>query len=176
MLCPIASVLGGRHTWFADAGICILHLVQFPQGFETQDSELICSSFVRASCWSSRGWQWMRSVRVRSGAHGDLESARWLMHWREAEGGRLTGVRQRRHRGEDEALMRTGRMTIASSIEASRSSSSGLLDDYDGTKQGTNEALMLSAQRSSIIPSFLPQCMYSPSSFLCSSILTFSAS
>jgi len=41
------------------------------------------------------------------------------MHWREAEGGCLTGVRQRRHRGEDEALMQTGRMTIASSIEAS---------------------------------------------------------
>jgi len=65
------------------------------------------------------------------------------MHWRE-------GVRQRRHQEEDDALMRTGRMTIASSIEASCSSSSRLLDDYDGTKQGTNDALML-------IASLLPQ-------------------
>jgi len=39
----------------ADAGICILHLVQFPQRFETQDSEWTRSSFIRASGWSWRG-------------------------------------------------------------------------------------------------------------------------
>ena len=38
--------------------------------------------------------------------------------------------------GNDDALlMPTRRMTIGSLIEASRSSSSGSLDDYDGTKQ-----------------------------------------
>ena len=43
--------------------------------------------------------------------------------------------------GNDDALlMRTRRMTIASLVEASRSSSSGLLDDCDDTKQGTRSS------------------------------------
>jgi len=55
MLCPIASVLGGHHTWLLMRVYAFLHLVQFPQGFETQDSEWTRSSFIRASGRSSRG-------------------------------------------------------------------------------------------------------------------------
>jgi len=55
MLCPIASVLGGRHTWLLMRRYVFLHLIQFPQGFETQDSEWTRSLFVRALGWSSRG-------------------------------------------------------------------------------------------------------------------------
>ena len=39
----------------AGADICVLRLIQFPQSFETQDSEWTRSSFVRALGWSSRG-------------------------------------------------------------------------------------------------------------------------
>ena len=112
--CPlaIASLLGGRCTWLLVRIYAFLRLIQFPQGFETQDSEWTRSSFVRASGWSSRG--------LATDEIGESPKWReweiWRAHWREAEGGRLTGVRQRRHRGEDDALMRTGWMTIASLI------------------------------------------------------------
>ena len=87
---------------------------------------------------------------------GDLESARWLMHWREA------GVWQRRHRGDGSD----------DDHESDRSKLKQLIG-FVGRLQ-LYQANFSSSQTSKQLPHIFPynllfvlrQCMYSPSSFL----------